>query len=181
MRHFKSAGRRFRDTGSAAPGTRLRLIVPVAVGGAVVMAAAFMLLIFRVTDQAGQDTAPILFVALPVSVLSMAFAIYFISRRMGGGGITIDTTTGEVVLRGKTGVGLGKLRLQRSEVREVVVDPTYDIHGKGQTHNVRIVSARGRHRVAFFNDPDTAREYGAELASLLSVSLRDGTGAAGTD
>ena len=33
------------------------------------------------------------------------------------------------------------------------------------------------HIVAFFGDPDDAREYAAELASLLSVSLRDDIGA----
>ncbi len=177
MKHFKSAGPRFRDTGSAAPGTRMRLVIPVAVGGAVVIAAGVFLLLFRVMDESGQDMTPLLFVALPISVLSIAFAMFFISRKLGGGGITIDTTTGEVVLRGKTGAGLGKLRLQRSDVREVVVDPRYK-HHRGQTpHHVRIVSGRGSHTAAFFTDPDTAREYAAELASLLSVSLRDNIGA----
>jgi len=178
VRHFKSAGPRFRDTGSAAPGTRMRLVIPVAVGVAVVITAAVMLLLFRAMDESGIDMAPVLFVALPLSVLSMAFVIFFIGRKLGGGGITIDTTTGEVVLRGKTGVGLGSLRLQRSEVREVVVDPKYK-HHRGQTpHHVRIVSGRGSHTAASFHDPDTAREYGAELASLLSVSLRDNIGSA---
>ncbi|MFO7950423.1 MAG: hypothetical protein R6U36_08655 [Candidatus Fermentibacteraceae bacterium] len=176
MRHFRADGRRFRDRETAGSGTQARTMMMVGVAGAIVITAAVFLFLLRTMDESGQDVAPVLFVALPLSVLSMAFAIFFINRQLGGGGIVIDTTTGEVSLRQKTGAGFGRVRLQQSEVREVRVSRQSGVYGRGATHPVRVLSQKGEHMVAFFGDPDTAREYAAELASLLSVSLRDDTG-----
>ena len=179
MKHFKSDGQRFRDLGTAGSGTQARKLVVVGMAGAIVITAAVFLFLFRTMDESGQEIAPVLFVALPVSVLSMAFAIFFINRQLGSGGITIDTISGEVSLRQKAGTGFGRVRLQRSEVRELTVSRQSGVYGKGVTHPVRVLSQRGEHTVAFFADADTAREYAAELASLLSVSLRDNIGATG--
>lgn len=176
VKHLWSDGRRFRDRGTAGSGTQERTLVMVGVAGAVVITAAVFLLLLRTMDESGQDVAPVLFVALPFSVLSMAFAIFFINRQLGGGGIVIDTTSGEMTLRQKTGAGFGRVRLQRSEVREVRVLRQSGVYGREATHPVRVLSQWGEYVVAFFGDPDDAREYAAELVSLLSVSLRDETG-----
>jgi len=178
MKHFRSDGRRFRNLGTAGSGARGRKLVLVGMAGAVVITAALLLFVFRTMEETGQNAAPVLFVALPVSVLSMAFAIFFVNRQLGGGEIVIDPTSGEVSFRQRMGGGFGRVRLQRSEVREVTVSRQSGAYGRGVTHPVRIISQRGEHMVALFPDPDTSREYAGELASLLSVSLRDNIGGA---
>ena len=174
MRYFQARGNTFTDRGVAQPGTRAGRTAVLSVAVVVVGAAAFGIFFLRTWDESGMDVTPVIPFVAVLAVFVVSVAVFITRRHMGGGAVRIDMSTGMVSLRSVYGGGPSRVRLKRSELREVWVQRRST--GSGFNHAVKVVSSRGEHMVAVIVDPDDAREYAAELASLLSVSLRDETG-----
>lgn len=173
MKYFKAQGNTYTDKGIAQRGTRAGRTAAISVAVVVVGGAAFGIFFLRSWDESGMDVTPIFpFVAVLV-IFVVSVSIFITRRHMGGGTVQIDLNTGEVSLRSVYGGGSSRVRLNRSEVRKVSVDRRST--DSGFNHAVEAVTARGAHLVTVIVDPDDAREYAVELASLLSVPLEDDT------
>jgi len=144
------------------------------VAAVVVGVAAFGIFFLRTWDESGMDVTPVIPFVAVLAIFIVAVAVFITRRHMGGGGVRIDMNTGVISLRSVYGGGPSRVRLKRSELQEVSVQRRNT--DSGFNHAVKVVSSGGQYVVAVIVDPDDAREYAAELASLLSVSLRDETG-----
>ncbi len=174
MKYFLANRNTYTDKGVAQPGTRAGRTAIISVGAVVVGVAAMGIFFLRTADESGMDLTPIIPFVAVLSIFIVGAAVFITRRHLGGGAVRIDMNTGVVSLRSVYGGGFSRVRLERSELREVSVQRrSLD---SGFNHVVKVVSSRGEHMVAVIVDPDDAREYAAELASLLSVSLSDNTG-----
>jgi len=175
MRYFQARGNIYTDKGIAQPGTRAGRTAIISVAAVVVGVAAMGIFFLRTADESGMDVTPIIPFVAVLAIFAVGAAVFITRRHMGGGAVRIDMSTGVISLRSVYGGGPSRVRLKRSELREVSVRRSST--RSGVNHPVKVVSSRGEHMVAVIVAPDDAREYAAELASLLSVSLRDETGA----
>ena len=93
MKHFKAEGPLFKSVGKAGTGTSKRKIVLVSMG---LFGFVFMgILVFLLGASSEADS--IINTMIPVFVISFAFSIIVIGRTMGGGGLTVDTTSGTII------------------------------------------------------------------------------------
>jgi hypothetical protein len=170
MKHFTAEGPLFKSVGIAGQGTSKRRVVLLSMGLFGFVFMTIVVFILR-SEGAGQ----IAYVMVPVFVLSYAFSIMVIGRTMGGGGLTVDTTTGEVRFRNLSSFGFGSTRISRSDIQELVLHSYSCNQGRNTNYRIRLCTASGNfHASGFqFTDLNEAREAGYELASLVSVPLRE--------
>jgi hypothetical protein len=170
MKHFTAEGPLFKSVGIAGKGTSKRRVVLLGMGLFGFVFMTIVVFILR-SEGAGQ----IAFVMVPIFVLSYAFSIMIIGRTMGGGGLTVDTSTGEVRFRNASGFGFGSLRVSRSDILELVLQGYACNQGRNTNYRIRLHTSRGSFLASGFSftDLNEAREAGYELASLVSAPLRE--------
>lgn len=173
MKYFRSDGQFYRDVGVARPGSRARKTAVLSVGAVVVGLAVFAVFFLAMIKEEGMNMMPVLLIIVAMSVFSIGVVVFLTRHHLGGGGVTIDMGTGRVELRDKTGSGFSRTRLERTDVREVII--TRRTTDSGIKFTVRIISNIGDHVVAILDEEGNAREFAGELASLLAVPLRDST------
>lgn len=179
MKYFRSDGQHYRDVGVARPGSRARKTAVKSVAAVVAGAALFALIFLSVMKEADVDLMQVLLIIAAMSILSIGVVVFLTRHHLGGSGVSIDMATGGVELRDKTGSGFSRTKLERSDIREVVIARRET--DSGIKYTVRIVSSIGGHVAAILDEDGDAREFGGELASLLSVPLRDWTSGRGTE
>ncbi|MFO8182591.1 MAG: hypothetical protein R6U39_00320, partial [Candidatus Aegiribacteria sp.] len=167
MKYFRSDGQRYRDVGVARPGSRARRTAVLSVGAVVVGLAVFAVFFLAMIKEEGMNMMPVLLIIAAMSVFGIGFVVFLTRHHLGGGGVTIDMGTGRVELRDKTGSGFSRTRLERTDVREVII--TRRTTDSGIKFTVRIISSIGDHVVAILDEEGNAREFAGELASLLAV------------
>lgn len=173
MKYFRSDGRRYRDVGVARPGSRARKTAVLSVGTVVVASVVFALFFLGVMKEEGRNMMPVFLIIAATSAVGIGVVIFITRHHLGGGGVSIDMGTGRVELRDKTGSGFSRTRLERTDIREVII--TRRTTGSGIKFTVRIISSIGSHVVAILDQDGNAREFAGELASLLAVPMRDDT------
>lgn len=175
MNHFKSDGQRFSSVGTARAGSLKRKIVLTGMVFSGFVTAAIVIIVIKSMGGSGQDTSIMLYTFIPVMFGSLVFSIFVIGRTMGRGGVTVNTATGEVTFRKASSMGFGSIRLQRSEIQELVLFRYSFNHGRNKGYRIKVITSRGQFvpTIMSYRDLDTAREAGRELASLLSVSFRE--------
>lgn len=170
MKHFTAEGPLFKSVGIAGQGTSRRKVLLLGMGS---FGFVFMAVLLFILRSAGAGS--IVYVMVPLFVLSFGFSILVIGRTMGGGGLTVDTSTGEVSFRNSSGFGFGSMRLSRSDIRELVLHSYAYNQGRNTSYRIMLSASRGNFSPSgfVFTDLNDAREAGSELASLLSVSFRE--------
>ncbi|HPF32533.1 MAG TPA: hypothetical protein PK907_05890 [Candidatus Sabulitectum sp.] len=170
MKHFKEEGAVFRSVGAAGRGTSTRKVVLVSMGFFGFVFMAVILFVLR-----SSDANPAVYAIVPIFILSFVFSIMVLGRTLGSGTITVDTSTGTVTVRNTAFCGFGSRKLQRSDIESVVLQG----YSSESTLRYRLMlhtSGEGLMTTGLtFRDTETAREAGMELASLLSVALREET------
>jgi hypothetical protein len=170
MKHFKAEGPVFKSVGIAGKGTSTRRILLAGMG---FFGFVFMAVILFVLKSS--ETGPAVYAVIPIFFISFVFSIMVLNRTMGSGGIAVDTTTGMVSLRTPSFYGFGGRKLQRSDIGDVVLQA----YSSDSATRYRVVLNTSEGKLLptglSYNDAETAREAGTELASLLSVALREET------
>ncbi len=170
MKYFTAEGPLFKSVGIAGKGTSKRKVVLLGMGFFGFVFMAIVVFILR-SEGAGQ----IAYVMVPIFVLSYAFSIMIIGRTMGGGGLTVDTSTGEVRFRNASGFGFGNTRVSRSDIQELVLHSYSYNQSRNTSYRIILRTSGGSFLPSGFSftDLNEAREAGYELASLVSVQLRE--------
>ena len=175
MEHFKAEGPVFRSVGTAGAGTSRRKIVLISMTMFAFVFTATIVFLLTATEGSGTDAGPAIYSMVGIFILSFAFSIITISRMMGGGGLSVDTSTGEVSFRNASSFGFRITKVSRSDIQELVLVSYSYNQGRNTSYRITLSTSRGNlvPVVFSFADLDTAREAAGELASLLSVSLRE--------
>ena len=170
MKHFTAEGPLFKSVGIAGKGTSKRKVVllSMALFGFVFMAIVVFLLKSSVENS-------MVYMMVPMFVLSFGFSILVIGRTMGAGGLTVDTSTGEVSFRKASGFGFGSTRISRSDIQELVLQSYTYNQGRNTSYRILLRTPGGNFVASGFSftDLNDAREAGYELASLVSAPLRE--------
>ena len=174
MRYFNYDGQRYTDVGLARSGTRAGRTAAVSILAVVAGSVAFGVFFLRTMEGEGVDISPyILFVAF-FSVVAVGAAVLITRRYLGGGRVTINPIEGQLIMREMVGPGQARTRLQISEVREVALSRSSG--GSSESYKIHVLSSQGEHLLAVLVDRGDAMDFASELASLLAVPFRDGTG-----
>lgn len=168
MNHFREEGPVFKSVGTAGKGTVTRKVLLVSMG---FFGFVFMAVILFVLKSS--EAGPAVYAVVPFFILSFAFSIMVLRRTLGSGSITVDTSTGMVVVRNSSFYGFGSRKLQRSDIEAIVIK-RYSSNSPTR-FSVMLSTSQGSLLPTglSYNDAETAGEAGMELASLLSVSLRE--------
>lgn len=175
MEHFKADGSIFRSVGVAGTGSSKRKMVVMSMAVFAFLITAVIVFVMTSAEGTGADAGPAIYPIVAIFILSFGFSIFVVGRTMGGGVLSVDTSTGEVSFRNASSMGFRSTKVSRSDIQELVLHSYSYNQGRNTSYRVRFHTSIGDFIPAIFSftDLNTAREAAGELASLLSVSLRE--------